>query len=202
MARTNPARILVTGTGVVGQLREDSRRGKRQREMLWAASDVFAALGHDLANMQLIAASADVTKATLYAHFGDKAQLFRAVIEYWMEELPEPALACEVTGELRGCLEAVARELLKQSMHPAFRALTNILLRSNWVPQKHWRQRYRPYQAYLETVLSHSARCNDPVRAASQFLLLAVGSIDGSNPIPVNESRVSAAVELFVQAYT
>ncbi|WP_339460317.1 TetR/AcrR family transcriptional regulator [Pseudomonas sp. EA_105y_Pfl2_R69] len=184
------------------QLREDCRRGKRQREMLWAASDVFAALGHDLASMQLIAESAGVTKATLYAHFGDKAQLFRVVIEYWMEELPEPALACEVTGKLRDCLEAVARELLQQSMHPAFLALTNILLRSNWVPQKRWRQRYRPYQAYLEKALGQSARCNDPVRAASQFLLLAVGSIDCSNLIPVNESRISAAVELFVQAYT
>ena len=183
------------------QLREYSRRGKRQREMLWAASDVFAALGHDLANIQLIAESAGVTKATLYAHFGDKAQLFRAVIEYWMEELPEPALACEVTGELRSCLEAVARGLLQQSVHPAFLALTHILLRSNWVPQERWRQRYRPYQAYLETVLSQSARCNDPVRAAGQFLLLVVGSID-CILIPASESRVSAAVELFVQAYT
>lgn len=35
----------------------------------------------------------------------------------------------------------------------------------------------------------------------SQFLLLAVGSIDCRNLMAVNESRVSAAVELFVQAY-
>lgn len=132
------------------RLREDSRRGRRQREMLWAASDIFAAFGHDLANMQMIAESAGVTKATLYAHFGDKAQLFRAVIEYWMEELPEPSLPCAVNGELRTCLDVVARELLQQSMHPAFLALTNILLRSNWVPQKRWRQRYHPYQAYLK----------------------------------------------------
>lgn len=150
--------------------REDSRRGRRQREMLWAASDVFAALGHDLANMQLIADAAGVTKATLYAHFGGKAQLFRAVIEYWMEELPKPALSCQVKEELRTCLEEVARELLQQSVHPASLALTNILMRSNWVPQKRWRQRYLPYQAYLEKTLSQCARCNDPVRAAAQFL--------------------------------
>ena len=67
-----------------------SRRDRRRREMLWAASDVFTAFGYDLANMQAIADSAGVTKATLYAHFGDKEQLFRAVIEYWLEELPEP----------------------------------------------------------------------------------------------------------------
>ncbi|MFZ3206273.1 MAG: helix-turn-helix domain-containing protein [Pseudomonas sp.] len=181
--------------------REDSRRGKRQKEMLWAASDVFAALGHDLANMQLIADAAGVTKATLYAHFGDKAQLFRAVIEYWMEELPEPALACEVTGELRSCLEAVARELLQQSMHPAFLALTHILLRSNWVPQKRWRQRYLPYQVYLEKTLSRCVRCNDPVRAAAQFLMLAVGSVDPGTAKPADAPRIAAAVELFILAY-
>jgi AcrR family transcriptional regulator len=178
-----------------------ARRDRRRREILWAASDVFVALGHDLANMQLIAESAGVTKATLYAHFGDKAQLFRVVIEYWMEELPEPALASEVTGELRDCLEAVARELLLQSMHPASLALTNILLRSNWVPQKRWRQRYRPYQAYLEKALAQSARSSDPVRAADQFLLLAVGNLGPGTTTLTDESRIAAAVDLFVQAY-
>lgn len=183
------------------QLREDSRRGRRQRDMLWAASDVFAAFGHDLANMQMIAESAGVTKATFYAHFGDKAQLFRAVIEYWMEELPEPSLPSEVNGELRSCLEAVAQALLQQSMNPAFLALTNILLRSNWVPQKRWRQRYRPYQAYLEKALCQCARCDDPVRAAGQFLLLAVGSLDPGTATLTDAPRITAAVELFILAY-
>lgn len=45
--------------------REDSRRGRREREILRAASEVFAALGQDLANMLVIAESAGVTKATL-----------------------------------------------------------------------------------------------------------------------------------------
>lgn len=183
------------------RLREDSRRGRRQREMLWAASDIFAAFGYDLANMQMIAESAGVTKATLYAYFGDKAQLFRAVIEYWMEALPEPSLPCAVNGELRTCLDVVARELLQQSMHPAFLALTNILLRSNWVPQKRWRQRYHPYQAYLEKALGQSARCRDPGRGAGQFLLLAVGNLDPGTSTPTDQSRIAAAVELFIQAY-
>lgn len=181
--------------------REDSRRGRRQREMLWAASDVFAALGHDLANMQLIADAAGVTKATLYAHFGGKAQLFRAVIEYWMEELPEPALADPVDGNLRTQLDEVARELLRQSVHPASLALTRILTRSNWVPQKRWRQRHRPYRVHLQKALSQCPRCNDPSQASAQFLLLAVGSLDSSIVTPADESRICAAVDLFVQAY-
>ncbi|SEJ17911.1 transcriptional regulator, TetR family [Pseudomonas linyingensis] len=176
-------------------------RDKRRREMLWAASDVFTAFGYDLANMQAIADSAGVTKGTLYAHFGDKEQLFHAVIDYWLEALPEPKLSCPTKGGLRVCLQKVARELLQQSEHPASQALTHILLRSNRIPHKRWRQRHRPYQAYLEKALSRSTRCTDPGQAAIQFLLLAVGSIDCRNLMAVNESRVSAAVELFVQAY-
>lgn len=178
-----------------------SRRDRRKREMLWAASDVFTVLGYELANMQSIADSAGVTKATLYAHFGDKDKLFRAVTDYWLEELPEPKLSCQVKGGLRTCLQKVANELLQQIGHPASQALTHILLRSNRIPQKRWRQRYRPYQAYLEKALSQSTRCNDAGQAAIQFLLLAVGNLDCNNPMAVNESRVSATVELFIQAY-
>lgn len=181
--------------------RKDSRHGRRKREILQAASEVFAALGYDPANMQLIAESAGVTKATLYAHFGNKAQLFRAVIEYWLEELPEPALADPAEGNLRTQLDEVARELLRQTAHPASLALTRLLMRSNWVPQKRWGQRHRPYRVYLEKTLSQCTRCNYPAQAATQFLVLAVGSLDPSIATPADESRVAAAVDLFIQAY-
>lgn len=182
-------------------LRKESRHDRRKREILQAASEVFVALGYDLANMQVIAESAGVTKATLYAHFGNKTQLFRTVIEYWMEELPEPMLEEPSDGSLRMQLDEVARELLRQSLHPASLALTRILMRSNWVPQKRWRQRHRPYRMYLERALAQCPRCNDPGQAAAQFLLLAVGSLDANGATAADESRVAAAVELFVQAY-
>ncbi len=173
----------------------------RKREILRAASEVFAALGYELANMQVIAESASVTKATLYAHFENKAQLFRAVIEYWMEELPEPALADPVEGNLRAQLNEVAQALLRQAGHPAALALTRMLVRSNWIPQKRWRQRHRPYRLYLEKTLSRCTHCSDPAQAAAQFLLLAVGSLEPSIVLPVDEARVIAAVDLFVRAY-
>ena len=156
--------------------------------MLGAASEVFTAFGYDLANMQAIADSAGVTKATLYAHFGDKEQLCRAVIDHWLQQLPEPSLASHAQGGLRACLEKVAGELLRQSAHPACHALTHILLRSRRIAQKRWRQRHRPYQTYLEEALAQSSRCADPGQAAIQFLLLTVGSIDCSSPVAVSES--------------
>ncbi|MEV4052477.1 TetR/AcrR family transcriptional regulator [Amycolatopsis sp. NPDC049688] len=49
-------------------------------ELLDAARAVFAERGYAQATMGLIAERADSTKPTLYAHFGDKAALFRATV--------------------------------------------------------------------------------------------------------------------------
>lgn len=179
----------------------DLRQNKRRRAMLLAASEVFTAFGFDQANMQVIADSAGVTKATLYAHFGDKAQLYRSVIDYWLEQLPEPKLPTQARGELRNCLEIAAHALLLQNQHAATNALTHIALRSNQIAQKRWRQRYLPYQRYLENAFSRSPRCLAPKQAAIQFLLLAVGNLDCSNPLLVNKARLTAAVETFLQAF-
>ncbi|WP_159972673.1 TetR/AcrR family transcriptional regulator [Pseudomonas sp. 8Z] len=169
--------------------------------MLLAASDAFATSSFELANMQAISDSAGTTKATLYAHFTDKEQLFQEVNSYWLEQLPVPKLPTLVHEELRVCLERVAHELLRHTEHPATKALSQIALHSNRTPSVHWQQRYLPYQRYLERALSCSPRCTAPKQTASQFLLLAVGNIDCRNPMPVNESRLMAAVETFAQAY-
>lgn len=181
--------------------RRPKARLARKREIVRAASEVFAALGYDLANMLIIADSAGVTKAILYAYFENKAQLFRAAIEHWMEQLPEPTLAYSVDSDLRAQLNQVARALLRQAGHPASLALTRLLTRSTWVPQKRWRQRHRPYRSYLQQALSRCTRCNDPEQAATQFLLLTVGSLEPGTVLPADEARVIAAVDLFVRAY-
>ena len=131
-------------------------------------------LGYDLANMLTIADAAGVTKATLYAYFENKAQLFRAVIEHWMEQLPEPALAYPVDGDLRAQLNEVAQALWRQAGHPASLALARLLARSNWIAQKRWRQRHRPYRSYLEQTLS---RCTRSLRSSCCWRSAA------SNPI-------------------
>ncbi|MFI8736881.1 transcriptional regulator, TetR family [Pseudomonas sp. NFACC19-2] len=180
---------------------KDSRRDKRRQAMLLAASKVFMVFGFDHASMQAMADSAGVTKATLYAHFGDKAQLYRAAIEYWLEQLPEPKLPIQARGGLRVCLERAAHELLLQNQHTASHTLTQMVLRSNRIAHKRWRQRFLPYQRYLEKALSRWARCSAPEQAAIQFLLLAVGSLDCSSPSVVSKERLDTAVEMFAQAY-
>jgi AcrR family transcriptional regulator len=58
------------------------RRGTELRNhILLSAKEVFLELGFQRASMDAIAARADTTKRTLYAHFENKEQLFLAMIE-------------------------------------------------------------------------------------------------------------------------
>jgi AcrR family transcriptional regulator len=59
-----------------------ARRGNELREhILWAAKDVFLELGFERASMDAVAARAETSKRSLYAHFESKGKLFLAVIE-------------------------------------------------------------------------------------------------------------------------
>jgi AcrR family transcriptional regulator len=58
------------------------RRGDELREhILWVAKDVFLEMGFERASMDAVAARAETSKRSLYAHFESKEKLFLAVIE-------------------------------------------------------------------------------------------------------------------------
>src|ERR1700753_3398387 len=68
--------------GVLRQGRPMAKRGSELREqILLAAKDVFLEAGFERASMDVIAARAETTKRTLYAHFENKEKLFLAVVE-------------------------------------------------------------------------------------------------------------------------
>lgn len=59
-----------------------SRRGTALREhILYAAKNVFLEMGFERASMDVIAARAQTSKRTLYAHFESKEKLYLAIIE-------------------------------------------------------------------------------------------------------------------------
>ncbi|MBG6240291.1 AcrR family transcriptional regulator [Mycetocola sp. CAN_C7] len=53
----------------------------RRDRILDAAVQMFAARGFEAASLDIIAATAEVTKRTLYIDVGDKAALFAAAVE-------------------------------------------------------------------------------------------------------------------------
>ena len=59
-----------------------ARRGDKLREhILWTAKDVFLETGFERTSMDEVAARAETSKRSLYAHFESKEKLFLAVID-------------------------------------------------------------------------------------------------------------------------
>lgn len=67
---------------------EDRPPGFTRSRLLEAAADVFADEGYVGASIQAIAARADVTSATIYRHFGSKADLLLGVVEQAIHAIP------------------------------------------------------------------------------------------------------------------
>ncbi len=60
-----------------------ARRGDRLHEhILWTAKDVFLEVGFERTSMDVLAARAETSKRTLYAHFDNKDALFLAVVDF------------------------------------------------------------------------------------------------------------------------
>lgn len=59
-----------------------ARRGDElRRHILWTAKDVFLQTGFERASMDVVAARAETSKRSLYAHFESKDKLFVAVVD-------------------------------------------------------------------------------------------------------------------------
>jgi AcrR family transcriptional regulator len=81
-----------------------ARRGDElRRHILWTAKDVFIELGFERTSMDVVAARAETSKRSLYAHFESKDKLFLAVVdiarELYLGRLKTPADYGEDTAE-------------------------------------------------------------------------------------------------------
>jgi TetR/AcrR family transcriptional repressor of mexJK operon len=84
------------------------RRGRSETKrtaMLAAAETLFLADGYERASVDAIAALAGVSKRTIYDHFGDKEQLFTAVV-------------ASVTSNLMDALQVAVEEELPEGCDP------------------------------------------------------------------------------------
>ena len=64
-----------------------SKNEVKRQQILDAAVSLFTEKGYAASSMDLIAKNADVSKQTVYSHFGSKDELFSASIEYKCESL-------------------------------------------------------------------------------------------------------------------
>jgi AcrR family transcriptional regulator len=61
------------------------RRADTRGRLLRAAAELFASQGYDAVSVDEVAAAADRSSGALYAHFGSKQGLLKALLESWQE---------------------------------------------------------------------------------------------------------------------
>ncbi|WP_328840724.1 TetR/AcrR family transcriptional regulator [Streptomyces europaeiscabiei] len=104
--------------------------GRNKRgSILDAAVELFLELGFDQTSMDAVAARAGVSKTTVYAHFGDKLELFRAVIARGGDaldlDLDQTMLASVDDPQER--LTRIALKLLQATTAPNYLAFIRVL---------------------------------------------------------------------------
>ena len=161
--------------------------GSKAESILAAAKRTFLAAGFGAVSMDAIAREAGVSKATVYAHFAGKEDLFGAVIERECERYFSRFSAGELDlGDVRASLTVLGRRFLELLLSPDGIALHRIILgevtRFPGLGEVFWRAGPERQRVQIEAVLKSAAASGtldlaDTRLAAEQFLSLVRGDV-------------------------
>jgi len=199
------------------------RRSPAKRQaILKAATDRFLRDGYARVSVDAIAAAAGVGKQTVYGHFGNKEQLFLAVIDAANHEAgggPEfLASLITDTGDPRADLQAAGERLVRGMTAPAVQALHRLTIAELTHHPQLLRSRRddSDTQPIMDTIAAYLTaqtergrlRVADPALAARQFVMLLsvegqVRSLRGIEPLTDKDVREIArdTAELIVSAH-
>ncbi len=193
----------------------------KQQAVLAAAFTVFAREGYAQARVDEIAAEAQVAKATVYNHFGDKETLFRQVVQ----SLTNQALAANLaaveqlagdSADLSAKLREVGLRLATCYCLEESRALRRLVAAESTqfpdlidiVAEVGHRVVQTLADRLARLALAGALRVDDPELAATHLTALLTGSIDtrsklGTHPLAAPELRTisDAAVATFLKAF-
>jgi AcrR family transcriptional regulator len=196
-------------------------RAAKRQEVLAGALTVFARDGYARASIDVIAAAAGVSTRTLYNHFGDKACLFRAVIQDSATRVAAAQLAiveqhlteiADLETDLVTFGIAWRTPMPDYAEHSAL--VRQVNAEAGHIPQEAidaWQEAgpIAVRRALAERLAAFAAdgllRVDDPMRAALHFSLL----ISGANPSYRGESMttdditdaVTTGVHAFLHGY-
>ncbi len=208
-----------TAVPVPARRRKHGAAREKRAAILRAARQLFSRNGFDHTNMDAIAACADVSKATVYAHFANKEALFRAAVDAMVGEMPDRWEALLATREplcLR--LTAVAHDLMEMTAAPMLQAIHRMLALSTQVPLQradtYWDLCFERYDRAMQQFLRAEIRQGtlaiaDVAQASAQFFGLIAsapalrGLLTGEPFAPQRPGAecVEGAVALFVRGY-
>lgn len=111
---------------------DETRSARKHRAILDAATEVFLADGYAGTTIDRIAATAAVSKPTVYKHFADKPALFAAIVARTVDEAAEPVhaevAALRDTGDVAADLRDLARRQLSMVMRPRLLRLRRLVI--------------------------------------------------------------------------
>jgi TetR/AcrR family transcriptional regulator, mexJK operon transcriptional repressor len=188
--------------------------------ILAAAKRMFLESGFGAVSMDAIARAAGVSKATVYAHFSGKEELFGAVIERQCEQYFSGFSADELDPrDVRGSLSVLGRRFLDLVLSHDGIALYRIIVaevsRFPALGDVFWRAGPERERVQIEGFLTRAVTCgalslDQPRVAAEQFVGLVRGDIWLRHLLrlgpPAGEKHigeaVTAAVDIFLRAFS
>ena len=205
------------GVSTTRELRLESESPKRQ-SVIDAAASLFMAHGYGAVSMDAVARAAGVSKATLYAYFSSKDQLFATIVgEACRERIGLEELLPVDAGDLRQALTAFGARLLRFFLEERPLALYRVVTAESTRFRELGRAFYesgpeallRTFSAWLaERAAAGRLALSDPMMAAEQFVgMLRVGvflraSLGLALPSEAEiDATVAAAVTTFLKAY-
>jgi len=181
-----------------------------------AALRLFLEHGYETTSMEAIAKAAGTTKASLYARFPGKAEVFRSVLT-WATNRPdwpfrEPELP--PPDDLGAALSAVADAAATRALHPSMVKLSRIAAaQADRFPDvaERTQRTTRPRRRFLVELLRHHAaegaiRADDPELQADLFLAMVasgparLATLGLTRDAAEQQRHTDAAVELFVRS--
>jgi TetR/AcrR family transcriptional regulator, mexJK operon transcriptional repressor len=196
-------------------LRNEAPLNSKAESILAGAKRAFLAAGFGAVSMDAIAREAGASKATVYAHFAGKEELFGAVIGRECERYFARFSAGELDpGDVRASLTVLGRRFLELLLSPDAIALYRIILaevtRFPGLGEVFWRagperQRLQIEDFLRSAIAGGTLVIADTRLAAEQFVSLVRGDIQLRHVLRIegNADRrgISAAVEDAVDTF-
>lgn len=193
--------------------------GSKAEAILAGAERAFLAGGFGAVTMDAIAREAGVSKATVYAHFTGKEELFGAVVAH-VSERRFGGFSAEALdpGDIAASLTTIAHRFLSLVLSPEGIALNRIIVgevtRFPVLGEVFWAAGPERHRAQIEAFLRRATAAGslavaDPRLAAEQFVALARGEIhlrsllrleDPGDPAALDAAAASA-VAIFLRAF-
>ena len=191
--------------------------GGKAEAILAAAERAFLAGGYGAVSMDAIAREAGVSKATVYAHFSDKEELFGAVIAAVSERFGGFSALELDPRDIERSLITIANRFLALIMSPESIAVNRIIIgevtRFPVLGAVFWEAGPERVRTQIETFLRRadeagSLAISDARQTAEQFVSLVKGEIHLRRLLRLGEgdtaglkAAAKSAVETFLRAF-